>query len=400
MMQPDAAGRELRVAIFASARDLDTTLRDTVLQLLDDAFSSVPKTIGIVLSYGGGSKGLMGRVRQLFVEKIAPGRSFRLRSIYSRQLASEQYLRDSQANVPMEQVMFCDDAVERTREITNSADIVCCLPGAFGTLEEISITLSSRKNDAEALRKSEAQQPFIVFVDVAEFWKPLAQLFSNFVTFGSMKAVYRDGMCFVDAPDALQDVLRLVLSRPLHNALTTGPSPQPTRHRLNTLCLNVVVPTVARRSLHDALNSIRAAIECAHRRLPCKPKVTLLVARDKMPKGEPLDDDDHVHHAIRHSEIAQHVDSYRVVRNWRTKGLAGNVNSAVHSLVAITQTPLEEHHHDAWLLPPSLMTTIPGRRTTCAKCAPALANTAPRDGSPLESSAETPVIRSLANLAG
>ena len=119
-------------------------------------------TADLRLVYGGGGVGLMGACA-----RAAHATGGRVLGIMPQFLASSEVVLDTIETV------IVNSMHERKIRMFEEADAFVVLPGAIGTLEEVVELLSWRRLGLHA-------KP-IVFYNPQDFWRPLFQLFEQFI---------------------------------------------------------------------------------------------------------------------------------------------------------------------------------------------------------------------------
>lgn len=142
---------------------------------------------GIGLVYGGGGKGLMGRVSQGALD--AGGEVI---GVIPRAMVEREWGRDDLTRMHVVETMH-----ERKALMAEYADAFLCLPGGLGTLEEIFEVWSWRQIDF-------LDDP-VGFLNVAGFWDPLLAALHGLVDAGFVR------------PEVIAD---LVVATTLADALT------------------------------------------------------------------------------------------------------------------------------------------------------------------------------------
>jgi len=139
---------------------------------------------GWVLVYGGANVGLMGECANAAL--AAGGRV-------------EGVILDSFARVAhhgLHELEYAQDMRSRKAALARRGDAFVALPGAFGTLEEVSEILVERQLDHH-------RKP-LVLVDVDGFWDPLLAQFRRMADDGLLRREYLDIVqCAEDAKSAL-----------------------------------------------------------------------------------------------------------------------------------------------------------------------------------------------------
>ena len=154
---------------------------------------------GLRLVYGGGGVGLMGACA-----RAAHAAGGRVLGVMPRFLVNREIVLDDVETV------IVGSMHERKIRMFEAADAFVVLPGAIGTLEEAVELLSWRRLGLHA-------KP-IVFYDPGGFWRPLFELFEQFIVNRLVPAEFRT--CW-DVVDRIEDVI------PALRAMPPGPTVAP-----------------------------------------------------------------------------------------------------------------------------------------------------------------------------
>jgi uncharacterized protein (TIGR00730 family) len=154
---------------------------------------------GLRLVYGGGGVGLMGACA-----RAAHAAGGRVLGVMPRFLVNREIVLDDVETV------IVGSMHERKIRMFEAADAFVVLPGAIGTLEEAVELLSWRRLGLHA-------KP-IVFYDPGGFWRPLFELFEQFIVNRLVPAEFRT--CW-DVVDRIEDVI------PALRAMPPGPTVTP-----------------------------------------------------------------------------------------------------------------------------------------------------------------------------
>jgi hypothetical protein len=151
------------------------------------------------LVYGGGGVGLMGACA-----RAAHAAGGRVLGVMPRFLVNREVVLDEV------ETMIVTSMHERKIKMFEAADAFVVLPGAIGTLEEAVELLSWRRLGLHA-------KP-IVFYDPGGFWRPLFDLFEQFIADKLVPVEFRS--CWV-VVDRIEDVI------PALRAMPAGPTVAP-----------------------------------------------------------------------------------------------------------------------------------------------------------------------------
>lgn len=151
---------------------------------------------GLRLVYGGGGVGLMGACAG-----AAHAAGGRVLGIMPRFLASREVVLDEIETVIVESMH------ERKIRMFDEADAFVVLPGAIGTLEEVVELLSWRRLGLHA-------KP-IVFYDPAHFWRPLFDLFDQFIAARLVPDAFKTCWRSVDRVEDVLPALRAMPAGPI-----------------------------------------------------------------------------------------------------------------------------------------------------------------------------------------
>jgi uncharacterized protein (TIGR00730 family) len=154
---------------------------------------------GLRLVYGGGGVGLMGACA-----RAAHAAGGRVLGVIPHFLAGREVVLDEVETV------IVSSMHERKIRMFEAADAFVVLPGAIGTLEEAVELLSWRRLGLHA-------KP-IVFYDPGGFWRPLFELFEQFIADRLVPAEFRS--CW-EVVERIEDVI------PALRAMPAGPTVAP-----------------------------------------------------------------------------------------------------------------------------------------------------------------------------
>lgn len=154
---------------------------------------------GLRLVYGGGGVGLMGACA-----RAAHGAGGQVLGVMPRFLAGREIVLDEVETI------IVTSMHERKIRMFEAADAFVVLPGAIGTLEEAVELLSWRRLGLHA-------KP-IVFYDPDGFWRPLFELFEQFIAERLVPPEFRG--CW-DVVDRVEDII------PALRAMPSGPAVAP-----------------------------------------------------------------------------------------------------------------------------------------------------------------------------
>jgi uncharacterized protein (TIGR00730 family) len=150
---------------------------------------------GLRLVYGGGGVGLMGACA-----RAAHAAGGRVLGVMPSFLVNREIVLEDVETV------IVTSMHERKIRMFEAADAFVVLPGAIGTLEEAVELLSWRRLGLHA-------KP-IVFYDPGGFWRPLFELFEQFIADRLVPPEFRNCWTVVDRVDAIIPALRAMPSGP------------------------------------------------------------------------------------------------------------------------------------------------------------------------------------------
>ncbi|GAA5916869.1 hypothetical protein JCM6882_007439 [Rhodosporidiobolus microsporus] len=142
---------------------------------------------GIEVQYGGGTKGVMGVVREAALE--AGGKVHGI--IPAAFLSAEAPERPAKAN-PNETETIVDSMHARKKLMADLSQAFIGLPGGYGTLEEVA-EMTTWSQIGVHLKP-------VVLLNVNGFYSPLRDFFENAITSGFIPAHNRAFLTFVDGP--------------------------------------------------------------------------------------------------------------------------------------------------------------------------------------------------------
>ena len=157
------------VCVFCSSSDaVNSVYRDAAKEL---GRLLVANNYGLV--YGGGNVGLMGTLADSVKKHDGNGIGVIPQSLKERGLAYER----------ADEMIVTTDMRKRKAVMEKRSDAFICLPGSFGTLEEIMEILTLKQLRYHAFP--------IVFLNINNFYKPLFDLFEQLYRFRFTRPEYR-----------------------------------------------------------------------------------------------------------------------------------------------------------------------------------------------------------------
>ena len=175
----------MRIAVYCSAKD---AIPEEYLAL-GDALGEWIGTNGHTLVYGGATGGLMSRTSNAakqagaHVVGVIPPRIIAA----GRKADNCDYL------------IEVNNMSERKQRMRDEADVIVCLPGSYGTLDEMMDATSSAI-------VGEHHKPVLV-LNYKGFYEPLKDLFRHYAATGMTAPQDCDRVVFVDSVDALIEQL-------------------------------------------------------------------------------------------------------------------------------------------------------------------------------------------------
>ncbi|CAK9089600.1 Probable cytokinin riboside 5'-monophosphate phosphoribohydrolase LOGL2 (Protein LONELY GUY-like 2) [Durusdinium trenchii] len=165
---------------------------------------------GLVLVYGGGDVGLMGQLAR--AHDAAGGKVIGVipQALAPRELSGE--------GVQPENTIFTETMHERKQIMAELSDAFLCLPGGFGTIEEV----------VEAITWTQLgiHRKAIGLLNIANYWDPLFAMFQSAVEEGFVRHKQLDIMLLDEDIDRLLD--KLLAHQPpkgLSQTWSTGATP-------------------------------------------------------------------------------------------------------------------------------------------------------------------------------
>jgi uncharacterized protein (TIGR00730 family) len=175
-----------RVLVFcASSESCNPRYHETGARL-----GEVLAGAGMVVVYGGGALGTMGRL-----SKAVLGVGGEVHGIQPRFMNELGWAQEG-----LHQLELVEDMQERMRRMLAVADAIVALPGGSGTLEELLDAITAK-------RLGEIVVP-IVIVNEGGFFDPLIEQLSRCVDERFMDERHRDMWQVVETPEAVPDAIR------------------------------------------------------------------------------------------------------------------------------------------------------------------------------------------------
>jgi uncharacterized protein (TIGR00730 family) len=169
------------VCVFCGASTPKKPIYEAAMRQLGD--SLVANDMALV--YGGGRVGLMGAVAEQVLEKGG-----RVIGVIPHQLERREV-----AHLGLTELVVVDSMHERKRIMYDRSDAFACLPGGFGTMDEVMEILTWKQLGIH-------DKP-IVFVNVDGYYEHLRLMLERMTEDGLLKAEYVPLYHFVDDVDEL-----------------------------------------------------------------------------------------------------------------------------------------------------------------------------------------------------
>lgn len=171
----------------------------------DPRFESLARSLGtrvaehgLGLVYGGASIGLMGTVADAAMAAggevigVIPG------NLMDREIGHQQ----------LTELIVVDTMHRRKERMYSLSDGFIALPGGLGTLEELFEAATWNPLQLHGT----APKP-LVMLDVADYWRPLAEFLDRTVTSGFVKPRWRDLIGYATDPDAALAIVTELATR-------------------------------------------------------------------------------------------------------------------------------------------------------------------------------------------
>lgn len=139
---------------------------------------------GIKLIYGGGSKGLMGKIADVYLQRNAP-----IKGIIPR------FMKDVEWAHPGVKEMVITETMAERKALLMQADAIITLAGGCGTFEELMEVISLK-------RLGKFTKP-IVILNTQKYYDPLKQLLENAVEENFMNQEHLAMWDFVEHPEEI-----------------------------------------------------------------------------------------------------------------------------------------------------------------------------------------------------
>jgi uncharacterized protein (TIGR00730 family) len=160
---------------------------------------------GLRLIYGGGGVGLMGACAQAAHD--AGGEVLGI---------IPQFLVGAERPITQVETVVVQSMHQRKIRMFEEADAFAVLPGAIGTLEEVVELISWRRLGLHA-------KP-VVFWNPGDFWRPLLQLFDDFIRHDLAPPSFATCWDAVESVDQVLPALRAMAARQESTSPTAAPS--------------------------------------------------------------------------------------------------------------------------------------------------------------------------------
>ncbi len=138
---------------------------------------------GIEIVFGGGSKGLMGKLADTMV-----ARGGKIKGIMPQFMGDVEWAHNGVQNFEFTETMH-----ERKAKLIEDVDGLIALPGGCGTFEELL--------EAITLKRLGLFTKPIVILNTEGFYDPLKMLLENSIKENFMAEIHRDMWTFVDEPE-------------------------------------------------------------------------------------------------------------------------------------------------------------------------------------------------------
>jgi len=160
----------MKICIYCSSSDY---LDPEYYQLAADLANEMAKR-NHSLVYGGASVGIMGVLANKMLEK-----NKEVLGIIPKVIADIEI-----AHKSLTELIITEDMSERKKILQQKADAFITLPGGFGTLEELSETLTAKQ--------LEFYDKPVVILNQDNFYDPLLQLFENYYQHNFARSDYEN----------------------------------------------------------------------------------------------------------------------------------------------------------------------------------------------------------------
>lgn len=175
-----------RVTVYcASSPRIRQIYFDVTERLANQLFDN-----GIEVVFGGGAKGLMGKLADVIV-----ARGGKIKGIMPQFMNDVEWAHKAVDNFEFTQTMH-----ERKAKLIEDIDGLIALPGGCGTFEELL--------EAITLKRLGLYTKPIVILNTEGFYKPLKMLLENSIKENFMAEIHRDMWTFVDEPEDIIPALR------------------------------------------------------------------------------------------------------------------------------------------------------------------------------------------------
>ncbi len=171
----------MNICIYCSSSDKIAPAYFHATQVMCDLFLEQ----NMMVTFGGGSSGLMGAIADIYCEKQG-----RIRGIMP------QFMKDIEwAHTGVTDFIFTEDMRERKEKLIEGVDAVVALAGGTGTLEELMETITLK-------RLGKFLKPIII-LNTDGFYDDLRRFFGKMIDEKFLTASHGEMWTFVDKPEEI-----------------------------------------------------------------------------------------------------------------------------------------------------------------------------------------------------
>ena len=181
----------MRVAVYCSAKD---RIPSEYLALGDTLGKWIAES-GYTLVYGGATGGLMTRV-----SNAAKAAGARVEGVIPQRIIQAKRMADN-----CDELHVVDNMSQRKQKMREIADCFVCLPGSYGTMDEMMDVVASGTVD-------EHRKPIFV-LNYNGFYEGLKQQARHMCELGFLPPIEQYAPQFVDTMDELQEKIKNIESR-------------------------------------------------------------------------------------------------------------------------------------------------------------------------------------------
>jgi len=158
----------------------------------------------ILVQYGGGEIGLMGRLADTVIEEGG-----KIRGVIPHFMVEEGWVHPGVADMKV-----VTDMAERKRLLITETDVIIALPGGFGTLEELS--------EAITLKQLGLISVPVLILNIDKFYDPLFDFFNRMVQNNFIRKQHNETWTVLNRPEEIISAIHASKTWDTGNARATA----------------------------------------------------------------------------------------------------------------------------------------------------------------------------------